>query len=344
MTRKLASIQKIRDIKSIPDADSICAYQINDWWVVDSIGKYEKDTFVIYCEPDSWIPTALAPFLSKGQEPREYEGIKGERLRTVRLRKQISQGLILPFTATFGIKLGAGAGARFSDYEGRDVSAELGIVKYEPPVPACLAGVVKGSFPSSIPKTDEERIQNLTGDWATLSEYEWEMSEKIDGSSTTIGLVDDDFIVCSRNLNLTESEGNTFWKLARKYDIENKMRALNLNNFAIQAETIGEGIQKNLYALKGQDLFVFAIYDITKGGYVAPNVRNEITQSLGLKHVPIISSNISLRGKTIADVIELANAQSALNSNQIREGVVFKRVDGQEHFKAISNKFLLKFE
>jgi RNA ligase (TIGR02306 family) len=89
--RKLATIREIEEIKPIPEADKICAYRVDDWWVVDTINKYQVNDLVIYCEVDSWIPHELAPFLSKGQEPREYNGVKGERLKTVKLRGQISQ-------------------------------------------------------------------------------------------------------------------------------------------------------------------------------------------------------------------------------------------------------------
>ena len=175
--RKLATIRKIMEIKPISGADSICAYRVDNWWVVDSIGEYKINDLVIYCEPDSWIPHELAPFLSKGQEPRVYESIKGERLRTVKLRGQISQGLLLPLWDSSSMLV-----QKFATFEnvanrpypvwveniteygwyimpdGRcvenalfelDLSPSLGILKYEPPVPAHLSGIVKGAFPSS---------------------------------------------------------------------------------------------------------------------------------------------------------------------------------------------------
>lgn len=70
--RKMASIQKIAEVKAIPDADKICAYRVNGWWIVDQVGKYVVGDLVVYAEPDSWIPTTLAPFLTKagGISPR----------------------------------------------------------------------------------------------------------------------------------------------------------------------------------------------------------------------------------------------------------------------------------
>lgn len=101
--RKMASIQHIAEVASIEGADAICAYRVNGWWVVDRVGAYQQGDLAIFCEVDAWIPHELAPFLSKGKEPREYNGVKGERLRTVKLRKQISQGLLLKIEDYFDI-------------------------------------------------------------------------------------------------------------------------------------------------------------------------------------------------------------------------------------------------
>jgi len=97
MTRKMATIRRIEEVKAIPNADKIVAYRVGGWWVVDSIGKYVVGDLVVYAEPDSFIPSIIAPFLTKpGHYAKTFEGVEGERLRTVSLRKQISQGLLLP--------------------------------------------------------------------------------------------------------------------------------------------------------------------------------------------------------------------------------------------------------
>ena len=347
--RKLASIQKILDISPIEGADAIDVATVNNWRVVVKKGEFKVGDLVIYCEVDSWIPHTLAPFLSKGQYPRVYDGVEGERLKTVRLRGQISQGLILPVgefaSMNYLLPVGettAHAGNMTFVHEGDDVSTLLGIVKYETPVAACLAGISKGSFPSVVPKTDEERIQNLTNEWPVLNGYFYEVTEKLEGSSMTVAMKDGEFIVCSRNLNLKEVEGNTLWDLARRYDLERKMRESDTMEFAIQGEVIGEGIQGNHYGLKGQDFYVFAIYNITEGKYVTPTWRHRICEILGLKHVPVIDESAHFTNQTIDEVLAQADGQSQLNPKVLREGFVAKRVDGQEHWKAVSNKYLLK--
>jgi RNA ligase (TIGR02306 family) len=342
--RKLASIQKIIDIQPIIDADAIEVATINSWRVVVKKGEFNVGDLVIYCEVDSWVPHSLAPFLSKGQEPREYDGIKGERLRTDKLRGQISQGLILPRSILPPLPPQSFDNMPTFISEGDDVSERLGIVKYEPPVPACLAGTVKGAWPSSIPKTDEERIQNLTNEWPVLSQYVYEVTEKLEGSSMSVGMVGGEFFVGSRNLNLKETEGNTLWAMARKYDLEAKMRGF-VKNTLFQGEVIGEGIQGNHYGIKGQDFYVFAVYDIGLGQYLSPTLRQAMCAAHGLKHVPVVAERRDLGKDLTLDidfVLKMSDGKSAINPKVLREGLVYKRVDGQEHWKAVSDEYLLK--
>ena len=100
--RKLATIRRIAEIRPIENANKIYHYRVDGWWVVDTVDKFQVGDLVIYLEIDSWVPTELAPFLSKGKEPREYNGVKGERLKTVKLRGAVSQGLLLPIQTGIG--------------------------------------------------------------------------------------------------------------------------------------------------------------------------------------------------------------------------------------------------
>lgn len=339
MTRKLARIAQITEIKPIPEADVIeCAVVENGWNVVVKKGEYQVNDLAIYCEVDSWVPYELAPFLSKGQEPREYNGVKGERLRTVKLRGQISQGLLLPVELSF-----------FRD-PGTDVTELLGIQKYEPPIPAQLSGDVEGVFPSFIPKTDQERCQNLYDEIFNEHYNEtYEVTIKLDGTSCTIYHKDGKVGVCSRNWELKETEDNTLWKCAHSQGIIEGLKELG-RNLAIQGELIGEGIQKNQEKIKGQKFYVFDIYDIDAGRYLNANERYEIQlefTNIGytLIHVPIINTCTlqDLNISSIEDLLKYADGPS-LNPQAKREGVVFKSLDSDFTFKAISNKWLLKNE
>lgn len=340
--RKMASVRKIDAISPIPNADAIEVATIGGWQVVVKRDEFAVGDLAVYCEVDSWIPNTIAPFLSKDNEPREYNGVKGERLRTVKLRGQVSQGLLIRVGERFGDTVVLSASDATPYQEGDDVSEALGIQKYEPPIPAQLAGIVAGPFPSVFPKTDEERIQNLANEWHEISTAAYEVTEKLEGSSMSVGLIGGEFIVCSRNLNLAESEGNSFWAQARRYDIEAKMRNQSMDNFIIQGELIGEGVQGNHYGIKGQDFYVFAIYDVNTAQYVSPPQRQRICKDLGLNHVPVFADALTITNHTVATILKMADGQSQLNPNKLREGLVFKEIRGQAHWKAVSNQYLLK--
>lgn len=326
--RKMATVRRIDAINPIPDADSIECAVIGGWKVVTKKGEYQAGDLAVYCEIDSWIPNELAPFLSKG-EPKEYNGIKGERLRTVRLRKQLSQGLLLPYSILG--RIGA---------EDEDVSEELNIQKWEAPVNPQLAGQVKGNFPSRIPKTDQERVQNLSKELEQYAGQVFEVTEKLEGSSMTCYMIENEFGVCSRNMDLKRDENNTFWRVAIEQSIENKMRTLASDNYAIQGELIGPGIQGNIYNLNKHTFRVFDIYDIDAGEYVFPETRHQIVEALGLTHVPLIGF-LAIQAN-MDYLLETAEGMSLLNDKQEREGLVYKAAQGQFSFKAISNKYLLK--
>lgn len=101
--RKLASIRRIADIQPIEGADAIVVATVDGWKVVVKKDEFKAGDLALYLEIDSWVPHELAPFLSKGQEPREYNGVKGERLRTIKLRGTTSQGLLLKLENCFDI-------------------------------------------------------------------------------------------------------------------------------------------------------------------------------------------------------------------------------------------------
>lgn len=327
--RKMATIRKIDNILPIEGADAIECAVVGGWKVVVKKDEYKVGDLAIYCEIDSWIPHDLAPFLSKGKEPREFNGVKGERLRTVKLRGQLSQGLLLPTVGQTPLK-----------GEGDDLTEFLGIQKWEAPVPAQLAGQVKGNFPSLIPKTDQERVQNLVSEIAGAQKMNFEVTEKLEGSSMTCYIIEDVFGVCSRNLDLKVDENNAFWKAAIKYDIEAKMRSLNCGDFALQGELIGPGIQGNIYGLKDIEFHIFDIYDIRLGEYLRPSERHALVKRMNLSHVPVLET-YQLDG-SVDDMLTKAEGKSLLNDKQEREGIVFKEVNGGMTFKAISNKYLLK--
>jgi RNA ligase (TIGR02306 family) len=339
--RKLATIRVIDDLRPIEGADRIELAIVDGWQVVVQKG-YNIGDKVIYAEIDSWIPTKIAPFLSRGGSPKVFRGLEGNRLKTIKLKGVVSQGLILPIKET--LELDYEVPDCFVPEVGADVTGLLGIIKYEKEIPAGLAGTARGNFPNFVPKTNQERIQNS---WKYLRDddfaQEWMVTEKLDGSSMTVYLKDGVFGVCSRNIDLKEDETNSFWKAARKYDLEAKLRAFFDETgcqIALQGELVGPGIQSNPYHLKEQEFYVFNVYDIDAQGYLdAENTTWLVEEKLLLPLVPVVG--IVTLPVYLESILSVAEGQSQLNNGVDREGLVFHRKDGRNSFKAISNKWLL---
>lgn len=336
MERKLATVRTIADLQPIEGADKIELAIVDGWKVVVAKDVNHKiGNKVVYCEVDSFLPIKEEfEFLRKSSYKKMVDQ-EGFRLRTIKLRGQVSQGLILPIDEL--LKYGVSVD---DVYDGLDVTNILGIVKYEPPIPAELAGKVKGGFPSFIPKTDEERIQNLTKEFEEFKDKKFYVTEKLDGSSATFYFKDGVFGVCSRNLELLETEDNTFWKVARQMDLENKMREFGIN-ISLQGELIGEGIQGNPYKIKGQTVKFFNLFDIDLQQYHTYSMMDAVVRvQFGLDTVPVLDTYVTLPN-TIEEILKYAEGKSVLNPDFDREGVVIRSVDRKVSFKAISNQFLL---
>lgn len=327
--RKLVTIETVLEKKSIEGADRIEAIRVRDWWVVAKKEEFSVGDSCLYFEIDSFLPVKPEyEFLLNGKSPKKMlvdrKEVEGIRLKTIKLRGQISQGLILPVPK------------EITGSVGDDVSDLLGVIKYDAPIPLELQGVVKSNFPSFIPKTDEERIQNMSD---VLFGYY--VAEKLDGTSTTFYKKDGVFGVCSRNLELTEGD-STPWRMAKKYDLMNKLS----EGFAIQCELIGESIQGNPLKQSGQDIYCFNVYNIAWGKYLGFYEFIGFCKSLGVKTVPIIDDDYSLP-KSVDEVLVKAEGKSLLNPNEEREGIVVRpKVEGNYKgqrlsFKAISNQYLL---
>jgi len=328
--RTLATIQRIKRLEPIENAEAIEKATVLGWQLVVKKGEFRPGALCVYCEIDSLFP-----------ERPEFDFLKprGMRVRTVRLRGQISQGICFPLSIL---------PPNCPMEKGTDVTDLLGILKYEPPIPASLSGIAKGPFPSFIPKTDGTRVQVLQ---ALLDKYRGEtcyVTEKLDGASVTYYLKDGVFGVCSRNLELLESTENSFWKVARQLQVEDKLRSVG-GNYALQGELIGEGIQGNKYQQKGQTVCFFHMFDIDQYRYLDWTHFAEHLTRLALPTVPVLQDAYSLVSE-IEELVDLSKGKSVLNPAVWREGVVIRPLQekqdliGRVSFKAINPEFLLKYE
>lgn len=335
--RKLASIQKVLALDAIENAEAIERATVLGWHLVVKKDEFKAGDLVVYCEIDCLMPN---------KPEFEFLKPKGMRVRTIRLRGQVSQGICFPVSI-----LPNG----FEIVEDADCTDVLEITKYEPPMPACLAGVAKGNFPSFIPKTDETRVQVLQ---KLLDKYvgaKCYITEKLDGSSATFYINNNVFGVCSRNLDLVEDGENSFWKVAAAMGLQEKLASLN-GNYALQGELVGEGIQGNKLGLKGQTVLFFNVFDINKFEYLKYNEFMQVMQQLNLPTVPIIANDYVL-DNNIENIVAMATSKSHINKNVWAEGIVIRPLDekldlllstnyfnnGRVSFKAINPEFLLKY-
>lgn len=345
--RKLVSVKKITEIRPIPDADAIeCAIIGGGWPVVVKKGEFTLGSRGVYFEVDSFLPADDERFAFLLPRKSTFEGEEGIRIRTMKLRGQISQGLFMPIDIFPEIQ--EELLNTFHPIEEMDFAGILRVKKWEPTIPACLSGQVKGMFPGFIRKTDQERVQNLVNEvFIDNAESEYEVTLKLDGSSGTYYFRDGEVGVCSRNLELKlneENAGNTMVRLFMELNLESALQKIG-RNVAVQAETMGPSIQGNREQLKSAMMYVFDIFDIDAQKYMTPDERHMFMDDLRShgflgQHVPVISNCMKLPVTTVDDLLLFAEGPSL--THPIREGLVWKRVDGGFSFKTISNKFLIK--
>lgn len=333
--RNLATIRTISSIHAIPGADAIECAVIDGWEVVVKKGEMVAGDQCLYCEIDSLLPVAEGPFsFLAAKASRSIDGKTYFRLRTVKLRGQVSQGLALPLSS-----LPAEA------FAADDLAGFLGILKYEDAEPGVkLSAAGARPFPVAIPRTDQERGQNLIGkiDFSAS----WESTRKLDGSSCTVYFHDGVLGVCSRNQELIlddpANEGNGFIAVARSSGLLGALERLGMN-LAVQGEMAGPGIQKNRAGLAVVGFWAFACYLIDERRYLLPGEQHLMIARL--RSEGYIGEECPVHGVGLlpaADMPGLVAYVSSLGDDV--EGLVFSCLSQRETFKVINNRYLLKHD
>lgn len=353
--RKLASVREIHEILPIPNADAIETAVVDGWKVVVTKGKFKPKDFIVYFEIDSWVPHAVAPFLTHdAQTPKVYEGVQGNRLKTGMFIKQISQGLVLPMEI-----LPSDNNEVYSLHQ--DVTEILGVLKWERVIPEEMSGQVKGGFPNTIPKTDAERIQNLYYTVTGLDDPEqgpdpkyldqpFEQSLKLDGTSCTIyyDITNSTLGVCQRNwelkINTVNAEGNNTYvnKTLQVEDVLKKYCIERGISCAVQGELCGPKINNNREGFRTVKFFIFNIWDMTNCRYFTSSERMQFIKDTQneFDHVPVLGEVYPFQ-HTLDELLEMSQIESI--NHKVAEGIVYKGIyDPSVQFKVINNQFLLK--
>ncbi len=383
--RKLATIRVVKDILPIDGADFIELILIDGWQCVAQKGTYAKGGLAIYFEIDSFLNEQDPRFAALARSPGDiinWDGKRGMRIKTIRLRKQLSQGMLLPLGLFPEIE-----GAS----EGDDVTELLKIEKWESAGESAYNGGGRANgarpFPSFIHKTDQERVQNNGAKLKYLhgrNGYTFEITKKLDGSSMTAFVVQKnspyykmalngsrkkpktflqrvwrkvtDFFtegypimgLCSRNIWMGVEGNTTFHQIFTDYSLESTLKGLG-GSYAIQGELIAPSIQENHEKVAEPQFHVFDVFNIDQQKYLLPQERRDFCKRNSLPHVPVVDTAFSLNLLTkdpediISCLLEKAQGDS-LNPGVISEGMVYKCNQEDLSFKAISNKYLLKKE
>lgn len=364
MARKLVTRRVISDVYEHPNADALELARIDGWQVVVRKGEFVRGDACCFFEIDSWLPVddERFEFLAKSGVTKEPSGRERIRLRTVKLRKQLSQGLALPWELFPELH-------QLPELEGVDLSEHLDVIKYERPEPQDTDAV--GHFPDCIPKSDEERIQNVWDEFSTeYKDVQFIPTLKLDGSSCTVAYFGlnmdeywknedsyDDFLentgtkigevaVCTKKLQLKYDESSHYWKAVLSSGAVDAVIELgHIGNFAIQGEVMGPGIQGNKEKFNNFQFYAFALFDIDRQVYVEWSQAKKQLEGLGVQCVPdliIMATEPFKAFDTLDDLLKFSDGPS-INAKH-REGIVWKSVgiEDQVSFKAISNKYLLK--
>jgi len=335
--RKLATIRRVVDLRPIEGADKIELAIVDGWQTVVQKGAFKVGDPAIYFEIDSFLPADPRFAFLKERCLKVIYNKPGYRLKTIRLKKMLSQGLLMPMSEFPEVG---------TQSIGSDVTEQLGVVKYESPLPTCLVALAKGNFPSFLRKTDQERIQNCV-QLVQGKDMLYEITEKLNGTSATFYMKDKVIGVCSRNLDLKESVNSAYWIIYHAEHIKDKLEFLG-RNIAIQGEIVGPSICGNDYGLHMLRYYIFDVYDIDLHRLLIPSERMALLDEMAKSgyvslHVPVIAQE---KFHSIDDSLKLATGRSIINPNVRKEGIVYKSISLVNYevssFKVLNNEHLLE--
>lgn len=353
--QKLATVEKVIDIGPIEEADFIQKATVLGWELVIKKDEFKVGDLAGYIQIDTVVP-----------ETEQFEFLRERkfRVRTIKLRKQVSQGLLVPLPPG-------------EWNEGDDITEILGVKKYSkdqeiiedrPPIPKVwyrrlwykikfkylvrifpgLKTFNRASFPTKlVPITDEERIQNMP---QVLEQYRGKrivISEKLDGSSITIihekkGFRKAKYRICSRRFELFNTKNewhNVFISTGFSFHISQLVEEFQTNDIIVQGEYIGKP-QGNKYRLSANEIRLFNIY--VKGKRLKQDQFYEVCEKYNIPCCPKLE--VREMDFTLPGILQYAEGKSVLHKAVEREGIVVRCLDADLSFKVISNKFLLKNE
>ena len=331
--RELATVRQVSELLPIEGADRIQIAVVDGWKCVCKKGEFQPNEWVVYCEIDSFLPIRPEFEFLRKSSYKKMGGREGFRLKTAKMRGQISQGLLLPLSVldpsqTWNL--------------GDDVTEALGITLYEEERASENAETM-APFPEGVPRTDADRVQNKAKTYYELKALAFHVTEKLDGTSCTLFWDGERAGICSRNLEqLKDSDSPQRRWFEANLEVVERLKAIG-KNYAVQGELIGHKIARNTYKMEDVQLYVFSVYNRDDSEYLDPEGVQQVSDTLGLPTVPLVKG-ITQLPETLDEAVALADGKSILNRKVDREGLVWIHgtAVGRVSIKTISQKYLLK--
>jgi RNA ligase (TIGR02306 family) len=330
--RSLVTIQKVKGISSIPDSDFLELAHIMGWQCVVKKGEFKEGDFGVYYEVDSFLPMDdRYEFLRTSSYRDNVDNGEGFRIRTMKMRGQLSQGLLLPFD-----KFAELSGLA----EGTDVTEKLNVKKWYIPETSNAGGTIIGERPFGIPASDEIRIQSALELLEELNGKPYYITTKMDGTSGIVYYIDGKIGCCSRNKEIKDEENALYWTPVNKYGLREKFAKLG-KNLVLTGEICGPGIQKNKLRIDEIVWMVFDVKDCDTNKYLPYDEACALCAELNLSVVPLEE-----RGEQFdysLDVL-LEKAKGKYPSGLDKEGIVVRSAISPKaiSFKVLNNDALLK--
>lgn len=353
--KNLATVQKVLNVEPIEGADKIEKVTVLGWQVVTKKNEFKIGDLATYVSIDTVMP-----------EKPEYEFLSKQkyRIKSIRLRGQLSQGLILPLPS-----------GNFK--EGDDVTDIIGVKKYEKPdnnpiidkprmpkvwykkwIYLFKFNVLYKAFPflrkkerSPFPThllsmTDENRIQNMPQLLEAYRGKEFYVNYKLDGSSISIihnkVFGKSKFRICSRRFELHDKRNDwykVFIECNFKDEILKLVKTFNTNDIMVQGEAIGK-FNGNHHNLQGNQIRLFNIF--VNGEKLNQASFMNTVLALNIPHCPLYKKVIL--NHSMEEILKMSEIKDVLNPNVEVEGLVWRSIDGNVSFKVINNNYLMKYE
>ncbi|MFD3326760.1 RNA ligase (ATP) [Streptomyces sp. NPDC058701] len=335
-----------------PNADALELAQVGLYRAVVAKGAYKSGEFALYIPEQAVLPAALIEEL--GLTGR-LAGGSADRVKAVRLRGELSQGLVCRPRALADVDL-----ARAAE-EGTDFAELLGITKWSPPVPTTMSGDVE-SAPDLMPWVDIENLQRYPDIFEAGEPVV--LTEKLHGTASLFTYVVDGArsLVSSkgfgsRSLALKEDERNLYWRAVRGHGVPAVAAALaarlGATRIGIFGEVYGAGVQDLAYGTNVRTAEAppgYAVFDVCAeiDGQVRWLDPAEVLDDGELPLVPRLYEG----PYALATVLELASGRETVSGRELhlREGVVIRPaterhspvVGGRAIAKAVSPAYLTR--